>query len=255
MITGASMGIGEALAYEFSKRGANLLLVARSADKLNTLGEKIKLQNAGTNCLAIPCDLADPEKVEALGRKISTEFTSLDGIVFNAGIGIYGEFETLPESDIRSLFEVNFFSILTLLRHCLPLLKKGTRPTILLVSTVISWRAIPRLSPYCASKGALNLFAEAIRVELKPHGIRVVNSYPGRTHTGFTENAKTTGWKPFPTSHRGMSAEKVARKLVRAYLKGKREEYVSLGNRLLIWLNFYFPKLIDWGLERYFRDR
>ncbi|MCC6273255.1 MAG: SDR family NAD(P)-dependent oxidoreductase [Deltaproteobacteria bacterium] len=252
LITGASMGIGEALARELAGRGAELLLVARSEDRLRALCDE--LRRAGAPCEYLAADLTKPEQVATLVEKILSQ-GRLDGVAHNAGAGLYGAFEQYAETDVRELFELNFFSVLTLTRGLLPLLKKSPRPTLLLVSSIVSWRAIARLSVYSASKSALNGFAEALRVELKRDGIRVVNSYPGRTRTPFSANAKSFGWRPFSTERSGMSPEKVARKLARAYVRGKRDEFVSWSNRLLVWGNFFFPKLIDWGLGRYFRNK
>jgi short-subunit dehydrogenase len=178
----------------------------------------------------------------------------LDGIIYNAGVGLYAEFEKTQEEDIRELFEINFFSILHLTQGLLPLLKLGEQPTLLFVSSVIGWRAIPRITAYCASKAALNLFAESLRIELEKYSIKVVTAYPGRTKTEFSTQAKSIGWRPSATKY-GMSPEKVAKKLIRAYQKGKRDEYVSLGNRLMIWMNFIFSKLLDRALRKYFKNK
>ncbi len=252
LITGASMGIGEFAARELGKLGANLLLVARSEDRLKQLTEE--LGREGIACDYVTADLTDEASRQNLIKAV-LEQGRLDGIVHNAGIGLYGDFESTEEKDVRQLFELNFFSILVLTRGLLPLLKRSTRPTLLTVSSVVSWRAIARLSAYSASKAAVNGFVEAIRVELAPLGIRVVNVYPGRTRTEFTANAKSTGWRPFSTERSGMKPETVGRKLARAYLKGKRDEFISLGNRALIWMNFLFPRIVDWGLEKYFRNK
>ncbi|MCC7344631.1 MAG: SDR family NAD(P)-dependent oxidoreductase [Deltaproteobacteria bacterium] len=252
LITGASMGIGEALAREFAARGAELLLVARSEGKLRALCEE--LRRMGTPCEYLVADLTKPEQVASLVEKILAQ-GRLGGVLHNAGAGLYGAFERYAEADVRELFELNFFSVLALTRGLLPLLKKSPRPTLLLVSSIVSWRAIARLSVYSASKSALNGFAEALRVELKPDGIRVVNTYPGRTRTPFSANAKSFGWRPFSTERSGTPPEQVARKLARAYVGGKRDEFVSWSNRLLVWGNFFFPKLIDWGLGKYFQNK
>jgi short-subunit dehydrogenase len=245
LLTGASMGIGYALAPLLAEAGARLILTARSEAKLKSLAEKLP------EATYLICDLAEPSQAEALAEQILSRGT-LDGIIHNAGVGLYGELETLEQTDVRHLFEINFFSILHLTRRLLPLLKRSPQGRVVMISSVVSWRSIPRMSVYCASKAALNSFTEAVRVELTGTGIRLVNVYPGRTRTDFSLNAKSTGWRPFSTETGGDSAEKVAQKIVRAYLKGKRDEYVSLSNRLLIWGNFLFPGLIDWGLEKFF---
>jgi len=245
------MGIGESLAREFSGLGAELLLVARSEEKLKKLCEE--LSASGGRCDYLLADLSKPEASSTLVQTILSQ-GKLDGIVHNAGVGLYGTFEQLNVADIRELFEVNFFSVLNLTHGLLPLLKKSSRPTVMLVASIVAWRSIARLNVYSASKAALSSFAEALRVELQPYGIRIVNTYPGRTRTEFSANAKTSGWRPFSSQGQGMSSTRVAKKLARAYCKGKRDEFVSLSNRFLMWGNFLFPRLIDWGLGRYFKS-
>jgi short-subunit dehydrogenase len=251
LITGASMGIGEHLAREFAAQGASLILVARSADKLKALSEEL---SALTDCRYEPCDLGEPAAVEALIQRLQ-RLERLDGLVLNAGIGIYGNFEGLEDKDIRRLFEVNFFSGLALIRGLLPALKKGRQPRIMTVSSIVGWRAIARLNVYSASKSAIDGFVEALRIELKPHGVGVTNTYPPRVRTDFTANAKSVGWRPFATDTAGQDPRVTARRMLRGYLRGKRDVYLSFSNRLLIWGNFLFPGLIDWGLDRYFRKQ
>jgi len=251
LLTGASMGIGECLAREFASQGAGLILVARSADRLKALSEEL---SSRVPCRFEPCDLGEPEAVKVLLQRLKN-LERLDGLVLNAGIGLYGNFESLEDGDVRRLFEVNFFSNLSLIRGLLPALKKGQEPRIMTVSSIVGWRAIARLNAYSASKSALDGFVEALRIELKPDGIAVTNTYPPRVRTTFTANAKSSGWRPFATDRAGQAPELTAKRMVRAYLRGKRDAYLSLSNRLLIWGNFLFPGLIDWGLEKYFRKQ
>ncbi len=252
LITGASMGIGEAIARAFAAEGANLILVARSEAKLKELCQQLERTSESKQSFQyLLCDLAKKTEVKNLIIELQ-KFDRIDGLICNAGVGLYGELKDLSEDDSRNLFEINFFSIIALIQALLPQLKKSHQARIVLISSVVGWRAIPRLSVYSASKAALNLLAESLRVELNPHKIKVVNIYPGRTKTAFSDNAVSTGWKPFATQS-GQSAEQVAKRSLQAYLKGKRDEYVSCSNRLLIWVNFLFPKLIDWGLGIYFK--
>ena len=252
LITGASMGIGAAIARAFARQGAELLLVARSEEKLRLVLSEIAPHSPGS--AYVTADLTRPEEVENLVQRILLD-GRLDGIVHNAGAGHYGTFSSTSEQDLRGLFELNFFSVFTLTRGLLPLLKRSPRATVLTVSSVVAWRAIPRMAVYSATKACISAFVESLRIDLAPEGIRVVDVYPGRTRTDFSANAKSTGWRPFSTEFQGASPEKVAAKILRAYVKGKRDEFVSLSNRLLIWGNFLFPGIIDWGMKRYFRDK
>lgn len=247
LVTGASKGIGEAIARILAADGANLILVARSAERLNAL--QAEWQATGSAVEVEPCDLSKPDQVRTLGQKLAARDRPLDGAVFNAGAGLYGEGFAVGEEDVREMFELNLFSIRSLIAALLPRLQKGREPRIVLVSSVVSWRAIPRLGLYCATKGALNLFAEALRVELKPLGVKVTNTYPGRTGTDFSKNAKSSGGRAFP-HYGGTAPEKVARRIVSAMRRGKRDAFISVSNRFLIWWNFYFPRSLDWILGR-----
>ena len=250
LITGASMGIGEKTTQLFAAQGANLILVARSEAKLKEL--QARLEQPGQLIKYLVCDLSQASQVEALLEKLKAE-PKLDGILHNAGIGLYGNFETYSEEVIRRVFEVNFFSILKLTQGLLPLLQKSARPRLAFVSSILGWRAVPRLSIYAASKYALNGFVEALRLELVTAGIQVINIYPGRTKTGFTQNAPSTGWRPFATDQGGVAPEYVARKILKAYLRAKRDEYVVWGNRFLLWANFYLPRVLDWGIRKLYK--
>ncbi|MCE9625268.1 MAG: SDR family NAD(P)-dependent oxidoreductase [Deltaproteobacteria bacterium] len=252
LITGASMGIGAAVARAFARQGAELLLVARSEEKLKNLLSEISADSPGSAYLT--ADLTQPEDVENLVQRLLLE-GRLDGVVHNAGAGNYNTFAAVSEHELRELFELNFFSVFTLTRGLLPLLKRSPRATVLTVSSIVAWRAIPRMSVYSATKAALSAFAESLRIDLAPDGIRVVDVYPGRTRTDFTANAKSEGWKPFSTESEGATPERVAARILRAYVKGKRDEFVSFSNRLLIWGNFLFPSVIDWSMKRYFRGK
>lgn len=254
VLTGASEGIGAALAKYLSRAGANLILVARSQDKLlalaKTLGEKP--HHPGQSFSVMPCDLSQPKQVQDLIAALQ-KLPKLDGIIHNAGVGLYEDLIKTPESEIRRLFEINFFSIEAINRALLPKLKQSTNGRLVFLSSVVGWRGIPQLSYYCASKGAINLYAESLRTELAHTAIKVINIYPGRTRTNFSTNAYATGWRPFSTEHGGTHVDKVAKKIVRAYQKGKRDELILVSNRLLIWMNFFFPKLVDWVLAKWIR--
>jgi short-subunit dehydrogenase len=253
LITGASMGIGEAVARAMAARGANLVLAARSEDRLRALSEE--LSRNGTLCRYFRCDLTLPEDVARLADQVSKS-GFLDGVVHNAGAILYEKFETLSEADERSLFELNFFSILGLTRKLLPLLEKSSSPTLAIVSSAAAWRALPMWSIYCASKAALTSWAEALRLELRPKGIRVVTIYPGVTKTELSAHAKSQGPKPFSTTEgKGTRPEKVAEKIVKAYEEGNRDEYVIFFNRIYRWISFLSPKVLDYFFYKYYQRK
>lgn len=253
LLTGASMGIGEATARVLARRAATLILVARSEDRLKKLCQDLTAM--GATCRFVACDLTRPEDLQKLVNSVLSG-EKLDGIIHNAGGIRYESFADSKDADFRSLFELNFFSILSLTRQLLPLLKKGTSPTLLLVSSAAAWRSLPLWSAYCASKAALSSWAEALRLELKNSGIRVVTVSPGVTQTDLSQHAATEGPKPFATTEgKGSSPELVAQKIVSAYQRGKRDEPVIFFNRLYRLLTFLFPKRFDRYFESHYRKR
>ncbi|MBL7685691.1 MAG: SDR family NAD(P)-dependent oxidoreductase [Deltaproteobacteria bacterium] len=243
LITGASMGIGESIAREFSNQGARVLLVARSRDRLEKLTLDLKPTTQPHAFFA--ADLTKEEDRQYLVSWIQSQ-GSLDGVIHNAGMILYEPFEKCSPSQIRQIFELNFFSILFLTQALLPLLEKGKEPTLLVISSAASWRSLPFWSLYCSTKAALTQWMEGLRLELKPKGIHCVTVYPGVTQTSLSDNAPSSGPKAFATTEgKGSTPEEVAYRVAAAYEKGKRDEYVITFNRLYRLLSFLFPKAFD----------
>lgn len=252
LITGASMGIGEAVARVMAAKGARLSLAARSADLLEKVRGSLR---APEEHRVIRCDVTSVSELEELSRTLE-KAGHLDGIVHNAGGILYEGFSTLTEEKERGLFDLNFFSVLRLTRLLLPLLEKGTNPSLVLISSAASWRALPLWGTYCATKAALTSWGEALRLELRPKGIRVVTVYPGVTRTALSDHAPSDGPKPFATTEgKGMSPEAVARRVVAAYESGRRDEFVSLFNRVYRLAAFFAPRLLDAYFERLYRKK
>jgi short-subunit dehydrogenase len=147
--------------------------------------------------------------------------------------------------------EVNFFALAELTRLALPLLKQGTRPLIVNVSSVLGHRAVPRSLEYCASKFAVQGFSESLRVELMPLGIGVLVVCPGLTQTEFTANSIDRANKPDWPEHRGVPAQYVARQTVRAMRFGRREIMPFAWGKFLCWMNRIAPSMVDRYLSRY----
>ncbi len=246
------MGIGEALAKQFAKPGHVLILVARSEDKLKQLCATLAPQCAETHYYT--CDLLEPQQREALLQWYQSRFPHLNVLINNAGWGIYGPILNYDLEPTRKLFELNFFAPLDLIQKFAPLLKGQDKATIINISSIAGHRGVPLMSSYCASKFALNGLTEAIRIELKEQGIHCVNIYPGATETPFSDNAQNSGWQPNQRHKKfADSAQKVALKTYRAYLKKKREDYINWTNPFIKLANNLLPKLVDWGLGRFYR--
>jgi short-subunit dehydrogenase len=176
----------------------------------------------------------------------------LDLLVNNAGVSAHGAFAEADEARLRRIFEVNFFAAAELTREAIPLLSQGRDSMIVNVGSILGSRGIPLNSEYCASKFAMRGWSEALRTELKSRGVGLLLVSPGTTDTEFFDNLlerKTDmPWK----EARGVPPEKVARATVRAIRRGKHEITPSWRGWLLVRLNRFSPRLVDWLLGRYF---
>jgi len=248
-VTGASSGIGRALAIELARNGVRLVVVARRADRLAALADEI--QSIGGVVRTLAADVTDPAaRQQAVDAAVSA-YGGLDLLVNNAGIGAFGRFEQSDPERLRRVMEVNFFAPVELTRVALPELKRGTKPMVVNISSVLGHRAVPRSAEYCASKFAVQGFSESVRVELRRHGIDVLVVCPGLTRTEFTASAMSRGNKPDWPAHAGVSAEYVARRTVRAICAGKREIMPFAWGRVLRLMNHLAPSLVDRILARY----
>ena len=197
-------------------------------------------------------DVTRADETQALIQKTQEKFGRLDVLVNNAGKGLYCQVENTSLPDFSEIFELNVFSVLDLTQKALPLLKES-RGLIINISSVAGWVTVSKMAAYCASKYALNSLSEALRIELAPAGIHVLSVYPGVTNTDFSANAKMLDARPisYATQGRGIPAAVVARKIVRAAARRKKEIYITLENHFIVWTHFLFPRLFEWGLKTF----
>jgi len=248
IVTGASSGIGRALALELARQGAKLVLVARRRDRLEQAVAEITTRGGEATCVA--GDITDTATRRAVLDKAAAVYGGLDMLVNNAGIGASGPFADSDGSRVRKLMEVNFFAAAELIHAALPLLKQGTEPIIVNVGSILGHRGVPRRSEYCASKFALQGFSEALRAELAAERIDLLIVSPGPTDTEFFENLPDASRDPWGDPAR-MPPSRVAALTVRAIRRGQHEIIPTTRGRLLCWLNRLSPRLADWVLARY----
>jgi len=253
LITGASMGIGRELALLFAKQGAIPVLVARSKERLEDLAEEIK--NQGGRAFVVVADITQSKNINHLLAVVEKEFGRVDVLINNAGKGVYSEIEKAPVSEVRELFDLNFFSVVELTQKALPLLRQSANPSIINISSIAGHLAIPKMGFYCASKFALNAFGRTLRMELAGEKIHVLNVYPGTVATDFSKNATRIGKRPdiLNTQGKGLSAAKLAQIILKALQKRKKEEYVIFQNRLWINIQFFFPSLMEYFMAKLVR--
>ncbi len=244
VVTGASSGIGEALARQCAARGAHVVLAARSADRLEALARGINSTGRG-GALAVPTDVTKPEQVRRLLAAADRRWGRVDVLVNNAGFGLWGAFEKLPMDLIRENFETNVFAVVDCAQAAIPFLRRHGG-CLVNIESVAGLRGLPLASAYCATKHALHAFSEGMRAELAAEGIHVLSVCPGIIETTFHENRKQVG----PRTETGpdwlaMPVEKCARQIVRALETGRRQVIITWHGWFLALLQRIAPRLLD----------
>lgn len=211
VITGASSGIGLALARELAKRGYALALLARRRELLDELAREL-----GANAVAIPCDVVDAQCVRDAVREGEKRLGgTFDLAIANAGVSIHGHATNFRLADAEQVFRVNLFGMLYLFDAVIPSMVERKSGRFVGVASVAGLRGIPAAAAYSSSKAAMQAFLEASRVELAPYGVGVTIVNPGFVTTEMT--AKNRFKMPFI-----MSKERAARIIARGLEKGKR---------------------------------
>ncbi len=250
VLTGASSGIGRALALELAPHGSHLLLVARREAALVELVDELRQRGAGS-AHPVVGDVTDPTMREALVQRVRDAWGGLDLLVNNAGVSAQSRFASSAEQTLRQIMEVNFFAAAELTRLAIPLLRNGEDALVVNIGSILGHRGIPHNSEYCASKFALRGWSDALRAELHGQRIGVLLVSPGRTDTELFDHLlvkeEATPWDKL----RGIPPEQVARQIVRAIKQRRREIYPNWGGRLLVVLNRFCPGLVDRVMNRY----
>lgn len=249
IVTGASSGIGRAIALELCRQGASVVVTARREERLLELVEQSR--SLGEKVLHLVGDISSPEVRERVVDLAANEFGGLDFLVNNAGVGTLGRFEDGSPERLRQVMEVNFFAPVEMTRLALPHLKRGRRPILVNVSSILGRRAVPHNSAYCASKFAVHGFSEAIRTELAADGIDVLVVSPGTTQTEFFDQVLDRTSEPGWPEHRPVTAEHVARQTVAAMCAGRREIVPYFWGKVLCGMNRVSPGLVDRVMKKY----
>ena len=184
VVTGASSGIGEATACLLAQKGYNVTLAARREDRLRDLAAEL-----GEGAIAVPTDVTDPAACEALVSRAVERFGSVDLLVANAGLGLYGSIPDGNPEDWRRMFEVNVLGVLYATRAAVRhMLDRGSGDIVIVSS--LAGRRVPTAdgTVYAATKHALTAVAEGLRMDVSARGVRVINVEPGLVRTEFPEN-------------------------------------------------------------------
>lgn len=242
LVTGASRGIGRAVARQAAERGARVGLVARSTSDLDEV-----LSSIGGRGVAVAADVADAVQVADAARRVEAALGPIDVVVANAGIGAYGPFTAVSTEDIERLTSVNWLGTAHLLRAVLPGMVERRRGHVVVVASVAGRMAAPQEALYSATKFAQVGLAEALEVELAPYdiGVSVVN--PGPVATDFFAARGHAYDRRFP---RPLSPEKVAAAVVDAVEHGQAERFLPRWFRPALVTRVLAPPLYRWGARR-----
>ena len=249
VVTGASSGVGRAVARGAGQRGARVVVAARGEEGLSAAVEEI--ERAGSQALAVPGDLSDQRQNEELVRRTVERFGRIDTFVANAIVTVYAEVEQLAPDELRRVMDVNFFGVAYGYWAALPALKES-HGTFLHVSSALAYRGIPLQAAYCSSKAAARTFLESARVELQKHGHDVAISLvlPGAINTPqFDRDRQKLGKQPQPVPPI-YQPEPYADAVLHCAENPIRELPVSWGAQKLLWGQKLSPKVGDWMLRR-----
>jgi len=237
LVTGASSGIGLALAHELSERGAHVILTARSGDKIEAEAEKIR--SSGRNAKAFPADLSLPGSAANLYAEIVGSQLHVDLLINNAGYGRWGEFCEFDSEDYAQMIQLNITSLTDLCRLAIPDMVTRGEGGVINIGSTASFLPVPFASVYSASKAYVLLFSEAIRYEYESKGIKVMTLCPGATATDFSRVASEKSSAELHEINRqlaesgkaGMTSEAVAVEGLDAFVEGEIYKITGKENR------------------------
>lgn len=257
MVTGASRGIGEALARAFAQSGCHVVLAARSQARIEELAAELEAEH-GVTALALATDVTDTAQVNRLMQAAAERLGGIDVVINNAGLGSYNPLETVEDAEMAYLFNVNVMGPVRVLRAALPHLRRRGGGTIVNVGSIVSYMALPQYhlsgaSPtYCATKFALRAYSASARAELHADNINVILAVVGLTRTAFFRSAfradadarrepGAQGQAQTELQRLAVPPDKVAARVVKAVLRGEREAYVSWWDYLTVRLAVLAP--------------
>ena len=246
LITGASSGIGAALALEIARQGGAVVLMARRKERLQELAREV--ESTGRRALAISGDVANDGDIELAVKKTNAEFGRIDYVFANAGFGVAGRFEKLTIEDFRRQFETNIFGVLRTVYATRENLI-ASRGCLGITGSVNGYIATPRLSPYVMSKFAVHGLAGSLWYEFRPHRVGVVLIVPGFVQTEIRQVDKMGVYHPemkdsVPPWMR-MPAEKAARQIADALYRRKRIKVITGHGNIAVFLQRHCPGLLS----------
>lgn len=244
-ITGASSGIGEALAKALASEGAQLILSSRRLDEL----ERVKKTLNSPKVLVLPLDLAQTDNTNELAKQVIEKFGRIDILINNGGISQRSLAKDTTLDIDRRVMEVNFFGTVALTKSVLPYMLKQQSGHIIVISSVVGKFGFYLRSAYSASKHALEGFFESLRIETYKDNIKILIVSPGKIRTNISVNAITenggTHNKMDESTDKGLSAEECARQILNGIKNNKEDLLIGRAEVRAVYLKRFFPKLFS----------
>jgi short-subunit dehydrogenase len=250
VVTGASMGIGEAVAKLFAAQGASIVLLSRDAGRVEAARARVGNM---ARTIALACDVRYVEEIDRVIGLTLHHFQRIDVWINNAGHGLIDSVSQMDMAACHEMFETNLFGAVSAMQAAIRIMQQqGAGGTVINISSVAGHIPLPFHAAYSATKFALNAIGKGANVELNGTGINVLTVCPGYVQTAFGQNA--TRGKELkqvrPTSVRGISAERVARATLEGYRKGKREVIVPWTMHIPVKMYQLFPGLVERVMRR-----
>jgi len=246
IVTGASSGIGKACAEKFAQQGANVVLAARSGEKLQEVAKKIS--SYGVEVLSVVTDVSKEEDCKKLVDEALIKFGRIDVLVNNAGISMRAAFADLDVSVLKKVMDVNFWGMVYCTRYAIASILEN-KGSVVGVSSIAGYKGLPGRTGYSSSKFAMHGFLEALRIENIKKGLHVLIACPGFTasnirNTALSGDGSSQGETP-RDEQKMMQPEEVAACIVDAVVKRKDRLTLTFNGKLTVLLNKFFPRCVD----------
>jgi short-subunit dehydrogenase len=252
-ITGASSGIGEALAYAFAREGARLVISARRTEELQRVAQQTRLPS--NQVFILPLDSEKPELFQPSVRQVVQAFGRIDILILNAGISQRSFVKDTDLSIDRRLMEINYFGVIGLTKAVLPVFLEQHSGHFVVTSSVVGYVGTPMRSAYAASKHALHGFFDSLRAEHWRDNLQVTLVCPGYIKTDISLNAVNEKGEKHnrmdANQARGMLPEVCANRITKAIRRRRQEVYIGGKEIWGIYLKRFFPKLLSRMLRNY----